>query len=401
MEENERRTRILTAVSVVLVAALSALITAVYFLRYYERPAYTPLVEMAKTIEEQYYFADADTTDERLIDNALRGMIGGVGDAYAEYLTDAEYKELLEEDSAEYRGVGISVSTPGDQGSLILRVYDGSPAFEAGVKAGDVIVSVNGKSSANLTMAEFLDTFTDGDDEADDITCLRGGETYSVTLSKRTVYVPRVFCEQLADGKGFIRIEEFSGAVVTELSDAIGTLAGKGAKALIIDLRNNPGGGLTEVLGTLDCILDKGDLIATVRNRSDRVETYRAERDGVDLPIAVLVNGNSASGSEMFSGALKDNGRAVIVGTQTFGKGIVQSYFRLRSNGGWVKLTTDAYYTPSGVCIHGTGITPDIVIDQPDPDGDGYVDFTELPHADDVQLQEAIRQLDSKLNQGG
>lgn len=400
MEEQDRRPRLLIAVTIVLVALLSSLATAVYFLRYYEKPAYTPLMEMADTIENQYYYADETINDESLIENALRGMIYGIGDDYADYMTKEEYDELLRQDSAEYRGIGISVSLPDETGSLILKVYEGSPAAEAGVAAGDVIINANGISSAGLSMNAFLDTFSAEEDESDTLTLQRGEETYTVTLFKREVAVPRVFFEQLPDGKGFIRIDEFAGGVVTEFSSAIKQLTADGAESIIIDLRNNPGGGLTEVLGTLDCILEKGAPIATIKNRAGREDVYKAETAGIDLPIAVLVNGLSASGSEMFTGALKDNHRAVIIGTQTFGKGIVQSYFRLRSNGGWVKLTTDAYYTPSGICIQDEGVTPDIVLEQPDPDGDGYTDFSALAHADDVQLQEAIRQLNSQQLKG-
>jgi carboxyl-terminal processing protease len=139
-------------------------------------------------------------------------------------------------------------------------------------------------------------------------------------------------------------------------------------------------------------VLDKGAVIATVRSRAGDEKLYKATKQGVDLPLAVLVNGYSASGSEMFSGAVQDNHRGGIIGTQTFGKGIVQSYFRLNSNGGWVKITTDAYFTPSGVCIHGVGIKPDIPVELAGGK-DEYVDISTLDHADDAQLQAALTYL--------
>lgn len=395
MNDNGRSSRWLIWISFLLVATLSSLVTAVYFLRVYQKPAFYAVSEAGKTIEDNYYFIDESINDQTLSEAALRGMVGGIGDAYAAYFTNDEYDAQLQEDSGEYVGIGISVQEPDDVGSRILNVYAGGPMEEAGVRPGDVIIEINGIAAKNLSLDVFLSHFTEGDDETDTIVIKRGEERFTVTVAKRTIHVPRVYAELLSDGKtGYIRIEEFLGSVATEFADAIADLRAKGALRLVIDLRNNPGGGLTEVLECTDCVLDEGELIASVRGRSGKEDVYKAKREGVDLPIAILINGYSASGSEMFTGALKDNGRAVVVGTTTFGKGIVQSHFRLSGNGGWVKLTTDAYYTPSGKCIHGEGISPNIEVDIPDEDGDGYVDITTLPHDEDPQLLAALAALD-------
>ena len=392
MNGSNGRVPIFTVAAVVLTAALSSLLTALYFTRVYEKPAFAPLLEMARTIEKNYYFADDTTNDAKLVDDALRGMIAGIGDVYAEYLTEAEYKELLAEDSAEYEGIGVSVSEPDDVGSLILKVYADSPAEEAGVRAGDVITVVNGKPIGALSLADMLKLCSTESGGSDTLTLQRGDEAYTVTVTRRAIHVPRVYYELLENGVGYIRIEEFAGDVVNEFADAISALTGQNADKLVIDLRNNPGGGLTEVLGTVEYVLDKGAVISTVRNRAGDEKVYKATKRGVDLPIAVLVNGYSASGSEMFSGAVQDNARGSIIGTQTFGKGIVQSYFRLSSNGGWVKITTDAYFTPSGVCIHGVGIAPDLTVELAGGK-DEYVDVSTLDHADDAQLLAALAYL--------
>jgi len=377
----------------ILVALLSSLVTSVYFVRYYEAPDFTPLMEMDQIIQEHYFFGDENTTREKGIENALRGMVAGLGDVYADYMTAEEYDEMLQEDSGEYSGLGILVSEPDGDGSLIMKVYEGGPAWDAGIQPGDRIQVANGMPVAGLSLSEMLELFSDSEEVPDTLTLSRDGERFTVTLTRRPVHIPRVYFEQLSDGKGYIRIEEFSGAVATEFDEAIQTLMQQGTEALIVDLRNNPGGGLTEVLGTLNCVLKQGAPISTIRDKAGNEEVYNSKGPGMDLPLVVLVNGSSASGSEMFSGAVQDNDRGLIIGTQTYGKGIVQSFYRLPSNGGWIKLTTDAYYTPSGVCIHETGITPDIVVELPDEDGDGYVDISALPHEEDTQLQRAIAEL--------
>ncbi len=388
---------ILTILLIVLTALVSSLVTIRSMERIYARQEYAPLLEAEEVIRKHYYFLDEQAPREELtascVQNALEGMIDGLGDVYADYMTAEEFDKLMETDSGEYRGIGILVEQPGEAGSRVLRVYEGAPAEEAGVLAGDLIVTVNGSAAAGLSMDAFMDLFADGEDEEDVLVLRRGEETYTVTLAKREVRVPRVRYERLDNGYGYIRLEEFTGDVANELSRALDALTDLGVPGAVIDLRENPGGDLAAVLGTLDCILDKGDPIATIRDRQGGEVSYSAKTSGIDLPIAVLVNGNSASGSEMFSGALQDNGRAVIVGTRTFGKGIVQTFYRLRANGGWVKLTSDAYFTPGGAIIHGQGILPDVVVELPqelDEDGDGWIDIDALPHDRDTQLQAAL-----------
>ena len=175
------------------------------------------------------------------------------------------------------------------------------------------------------------------------------------------------------------------------MEEALKDLLTDGMRSLVLDLRNNPGGGLTEVLDVADMFLQKGDLIVSIKSKTTDTEKYYAEETGYSFPVAVLVNGNSASASELLSGALQDHERAVIIGTQTFGKGIVQTYFRLNSNAGWIKITTDAYYTPNDVCIHGIGITPDIVVELPEDVQSLAIESLSVEQ--DTQLMRALQYL--------
>jgi carboxyl-terminal processing protease len=356
--------------------------------------SYDTVREAAETIGKNFYYYD-DEKQAGLIDDALRGMVSGLDDPYAAYLTAEEYDAMLAEDEGDYSGIGISVLTPDETGSAISQVYAGGPAEEAGLLAGDVIVSVNGVKVANLSMDDFVALFSTDDAIADQLVVSRGGKTFDVSVLRRAVHVNRVFSETLNGNVGYIRITEFNGSVGEEFWSAAQSFQKAGLDSLIIDLRNNPGGGLTEVLNVANHLVPEGEIISTIRSKSGTEEVYRSQgkEQLTGMEIVVLVNGNSASASEFLTGALKDHGIATIVGTQTFGKGIVQSYFRLRSNGGWIKMTTDAYFTPSGVCIQDKGITPDITVELSGEAADTPLDL--LDHALDAQLQAALRVFDS------
>lgn len=354
--------------------------------------AWAPLAQMADTIARAYYYYDEKVGGEdALIDAALRGMVAGIGDDYAQYYTAEQYAEHLSSNSGEYTGIGIVIGAPDAEGCVIQRVYEGSPMESAGAQSGDRILTVNGAAVAGLSLDEVLLLFhTDG--TPDELTLSRDGEAFAVTVEQDTINVPYATSELLDGGIGYLRITGFYGHVAQEAADAVQALTEQGARALIVDVRDNPGGGLTEVLDVADLFLGKGDLIVSIKSRTEQTVVYRAEEDAACmLPLVLLVNGNSASASELLAGALQDHGVATVIGTQTFGKGIVQTYFKLAANGGWVKLTTDAYYTPNDVCIHGVGITPDFVVELPEAYRDTALDS--LPREQDTQLQAATEQL--------
>lgn len=350
----------------------------------------SPLQDLAQTIQSQYYFYDDKKLDNsKLVDSAMRGMIQSLDDPYAQYYTEEEYKNLLTSNSGDYVGLGISVQTPDDAGSMVISVYTGGPADLAGLKKGDIITKVNGKPTAKLSLNALIACFSDDEDVPDEITYLRGGVETTVTIQRTEVHVNRVTTTIYSGNIGYIRITEFNGSVASDFISAAKELREQGIKNLIIDLRDNPGGGLNEVLSVASTLIPKGDLIVSIRSKGGDERVYKSEGDErFDMKMVVLVNGYSASASELLTGALKDYKLATIVGTQTFGKGIVQSFYHISENGGWAKMTTDAYYTPNDVCIQGVGISPDIVVDLPESLKDLAIDL--IDPAEDTQLQAAL-----------
>lgn len=350
----------------------------------------SPLRELAETIESEYYYYEEKELDNtKLIDGAMRGMITELDDPYAQYFTEEEYNKLLSDNSGDYVGIGISVMTPDETGTRILSVYAGAPAERAGMRAGDVITYVNKKATANLSLEEVIALFSDDETVPDEITYLRDGVETTVSVLREPVHINRVFTKIMPGGVGYIRITEFNGSVASDFSEAAGEIQAQGIDNLIIDLRDNPGGGLNEVLSVADMLIPKGQTIVSIRSKNGDERVYESEGEQqLTMRLAVLSNSYSASASELLIGALKDYGLATIVGTQTFGKGIVQSYYHIATNGGWAKMTTDAYYTPNGVCIQGVGIAPDVVVDLPEELKDTAIEL--LDPSQDTQLAAAV-----------
>ena len=348
------------------------------------------LQELADTIQHQYYFYEEKEIDnDKLLDAAMRGMISELDDPYAQYFTEEEYQKLLSDNAGDYVGIGISIQAPDETGALVLSVYSGAPAEQAGIQKGDIITKINGNSTAGQSLDNVVTYFSDDETVPDELTYLRDGVETTVSVLRAEIHIVRVSSSVLSGNIGYVRITEFNGSVANDFQSAIDSLQQQGIKDLIIDLRDNPGGGLNAVLGVAYTMIPKDSVIVSIRSKSGNEDVYQSKGEQqIDMQLVVLVNGNSASASELLTGALKDYGLATIVGTQTFGKGIVQSYFHLSDSNGWAKMTTDAYYTPSGVCIQGIGITPDIVVELPEEFKDMSFDTPDL--ANDTQLQAAI-----------
>jgi len=346
--------------------------------------------DLAEAIRSEYYFYDEKQLDEqKLVTAAMRGMVGTLDDPYSQYFTEEEYKQLLTTNSGDYVGLGINIQVPDSAGSEVISVYEGGAADLAGIRPGDVFVKINGKTTANLSMEELVACFSTDDSIPDVIVYLRDGVEQTVTLHRTQVHVSRVTSTVYQGNVGYIRISEFNGSVVDDFWNAATALRDQGIQNLIIDLRDNPGGGLNEVLQISNHLVPEGEVIVTIRSKSGDERVYKSEgEEQLNMNLAVLVNDYSASASELLTGALKDYHLAKVVGIQTFGKGIVQSFFHLPGNGGWAKFTTDAYYTPNDVCIQGVGVAPDIVVALPDELLNTSIEL--LDPAQDTQLKAAL-----------
>ena len=345
--------------------------------------------EEVQTILEQNYLNDVDP--EQLSDKMFLGIASGLGDDYAAYYTPEDLEEMRAETNGSYVGIGCTLGADSKTGRLtIMEVYTDSPADQAGLMPGDVL----------LAWEDHLITGTDVTEVARGIRGMKGPFTLQVlrpsldqeltfTLECRQVNKDTVVSELMEDGVGYIRIREFDEVTVGQFRDAVDALQNAGASSLVIDVRDNPGGLLNAVCDILDYLLPEGLLVYTM-DRSGNREDYRSsDTHRVDLPMAVLVNGNSASASELFAGALHDRDRATLIGTTTFGKGIVQQTFMLK-DGSAIKFTVQKYYTPGGTCIQGTGITPDIVVEEPEDEAQNGVQEEETT---DAPLEKALEVL--------
>ncbi len=343
---------------------------------------YRRLDEVRGILESDYYKA-LDEGD--LVLGAVRGMLESVDDPYTFYYTPEEMQQMAERSQGVYEGVGLLLSADKDGMLVVLRIFDDSPAVEAGVKPGDILLAVNGEpvSAADArAMDEAIQMIRDFSGDRMELTLRRGKKVQIIALKPRTITMQRVTHQVLPGNIGYIMIYEFIGDDATGFISAMNDLKAKDVKGLIIDLRSNPGGLLTDVVKIADQLLPKG-LVVYTQDRSGAREEYYSEESFWDVPMAVLVNGMSASASEILAGALQDYGVAKIVGVKTYGKGIVQTMLPFRTDGAGMQLTTATYYTPKGRSIHGVGIEPDVVVEATVPVG-GAPDLDE-----DAQLKAA------------
>ena len=343
------------------------------------------LDEVMKSIDEYYYFEAPQR--EQLVKSAANGMVASLNDPYSAYFTDEEYQRYLSSINGAYDGIGVLIGQPTEDGAEILDVYEDTSASEAGLLAGDFIVAVDGTGVSGLTLEEISTLIARGNGEAVKLTIKRGEESFDVDVVSGTVNIKRVEHFLYNHHTGYIRISMFSGNCAEEFREAIKDLTERRMTCLVIDLRNNPGGLLKDVVSIADTLLG-GCTIVTVRSNGGEEEVYTSNKKGVSVPVAIIVNESSASASEILAAAVQDNEAGIIVGMPTFGKGIVQTTRRLESNGAWLKLTTSAYYTPSGKSINGTGVTPDLEVDLPEEMKSTPID--KLDQEQDAQLWAAL-----------
>lgn len=317
------------------------------------------------TIEDMIdvYFYEEGIDSEDLEEGIYRGMLDAVGDPYTCYYSVEELNELMQQTSGIYYGIGAYVSL--DETGLypmIVAPIAGSPAEEADLRPGDIIYEINGESTYGKNLDNAVALIKGKEGTKVELTIVRSTETdyLHVELIRRRVEAPTVTSEMLEDDIAYIQISEFSDITVSQFADALATARGSGMKGLILDLRSNPGGSLTSVVDIAKMLLPEGLIVYTEDKYGYRDEYFCDGKRAFDKPMVVLINGGSASASEVLSGAIKDYELGTLVGTTTFGKGIVQQVLQL-SDGSAIKITTSSYYSPKGTNIHGSGIEPDKV----------------------------------------
>lgn len=311
---------------------------------------------------EKNYVEPVDSA--KLVDGALQGMINTL-DPHSAYMPPEVYREIQVDTKGEFGGLGIQIGIK-DNRLTVISPIEGTPADRAGVEAGDFISQIEGASTKNMTLVDAVNKLRGPKGTKVNLLLQREGQAapIRVTLVRETIKIQSVKSEMLEDRIGYVRITQFQEQTSGDLRQALRRLTDGGAQALVLDLRNNPGGLLTSAVEVSEQFLPKGKMVVSIRGRNSALEEYHANETNpiVDLPMITLVNAGSASASEIVSGALQDWGRAVLVGTTTFGKGSVQTIIAL-SDGSGLRLTTAKYFTPKERSIHAVGIVPDIVVD--------------------------------------
>lgn len=339
--------------------------------------------KLEETIHRRFYLSEV--TDEELENGIYRGMLDALQDPYSEYYTQDELMELMNHTEGIYYGIGAYVSLDTETSlPKISGIIEGTPAQEADLRPDDLIYKIDDQATYGLSLTEAVSLIKGPEGTEVVLTIIRDGESdyLDVSVRRRKVESPTVNFEMLDDELAYIEITEFDDVTVDQFADALATAKGSDMKGLIIDLRSNPGGSLSAVVEIAQMILPEGMIVYTEDKTGNRSE-YRCDgKRELQVPLVVLTNGNSASASEILAGAIQDYGLGTLVGTTTFGKGIVQQIITL-DDGSAIKLTISSYFTPKGRNIHGTGIKPDVECEF---DGEAYY-RKENPY--DNQLEKA------------
>lgn len=352
--------------------------------------AFTQKIKYLENMIDEEYLGEIST--DKLEEGVYAGLIYGLGDVYSRYYTKDEYEQESVTTEGSYVGIGVAMQKYTAGGVQIVECYKGSTAEEAGVKVDDVITAINGEDITDTELSDVVSMIKDNEDKDVVLTIQRKGEdTQEITVKVSNVELPSVFGEMLDENTGYIQITEFKGVTVEQYEEVFAELKEQGMERLVVDLRDNPGGLLNVVCDILRDILPEGLIVYTEDKNGNRSEETCDGKNPLDMPLAVLVNGNSASASEIFAGAVKDYGIGTIVGTTTYGKGVVQSIRQL-SDGSAVKLTIANYYTPKGNSINKTGIRPDVEVEL-SPE---LLNQEEITHEEDNQLQAALNSLNAK-----
>lgn len=342
------------------------------------------LIKVITLVKSQYLF---EVAPERLVEGAIKGLVGSLDDPYSSYLDTKTYSQLQEQIRGSFGGIGILVGIK-DQYLTVVKPFPNTPAAEAGIKAGDIITAIGEQRAKDMDTEMAVSLMRGPIGSTVELTIAREGvpEPLKIPLVREEISVPTVEGQMVPNENniGYIIISQFTENTGDELVDILEELRQAGMKGLILDVRDNPGGELGSAVKVADQFLSEGPIVH-IDYRIGRDHTFPANPGKLTLPLVVLVNGGSASAAEILAGAVKDAGAGTLIGTQTFGKGVVQTVFPL-DNGAGLKLTTARYLTPNKHDIHKKGITPNIALDQ------------EPGAKEDLQLAEAVKLVREKIN---
>lgn len=348
------------------------------------------MFDVYKVINERYYI---EPENKKLVEGAIRGMLSGLDDPYSIYYNSEEFKDYWEDDSGEYAGVGMQIASKLDENiCVITRVFKGSPAEEAGIKKGDIFVQAGDIKVSPKNLQEAVDFIRGEIGTKVKLTMLRGSEEIVLDVERRKVNINRVDYTMLDGNIGLIQLYEFSGESGKEFKNAMGKLLEQGAKGLVIDLRDNPGGWVNNAKEIADLFIEN-DTLCYFQYRDGSKEYIKTGKGKLHIPMSIVINEFSASASELFSGAMQDYGRADIVGNVSYGKGIAQEIQDVGDEGAGFQYTVAQYFTPKGQKVHKVGIQPDYLIKVP------YDEYKEYQFAsmDDPQLKKAYELVLNKI----
>lgn len=356
---------------------------------------YSKLMTVEESIKKNFL---KEVDENKLIDGQLKGMLQSLDDPYSIYMTKEEFDDFMEHTKGVYGGIGVIV-TPGEDNLItVVSPIEDTPGEKAGLKTGDKIIKINGEEFTADRMDAAVKIMKGKPGTDVNLIILREDkegkkEQIEVNIKREEIRLKSVKASVIDNNIGYIKILSFDDLTYEDFKEELKSLQKQKVKGIVLDLRNNPGGLLDVCAEITDEFLDEGDIVYTETRNGER-EYLKSNKKSIDLPLVLLVNEGSASASEILAGAIKDRERGVLVGTKTFGKGIVQRIFKLADGSGY-KLTVSEYFTPNGTNIHGIGITPDVIIELPE-------DVTIIgPEnlSEDIQLQKAIEIMKGKIGQ--
>lgn len=375
-----------TIIAVLLIAIISSISTLglIYYALGFNEQGFNNLMRFItayRFIETKYV---NDTDDVKLIDGAIDGMVKSLNDPHSNYLSPKMYKTLMEQTEGSFAGIGVVMGMDNEQKIHIVGIMENSPGQKAGLQEGDEILAVDGVPVTQMAFDEVA-AHVRGQAGTDVVlTIMRDNANQDITITRDNIKLKTVGHKMLDNNIGYIQIVSFSEDTANEFNEAYNDLKNQGMKALVLDLRNNPGGLLTTCVEIAKKLVPKGEIVSIVDKQGNK-ETYSSSLEAPEYPLVVLINKNSASASEILSGAIQDTKAGTIIGNTSYGKGSVQTILPMFEDDA-VKLTIAKYYTPSGRSIDGTGITPDIEIN------------LDENATSDTQLDKALEVLKTQLN---